>query len=311
VDWEKLIPEIVGFFFDGLAKFLNSSLDSAFDGLWTSGANVIGQTDLGMTWNFGPVHDQVLSIQTAARAVLVFALILLGLRGILGGIVSRQPNMLAEFINGVLVAVILVAAFPLLVPEIIRLTNQAATAVGRADLSPYLGTGGIRNSLVQAVLSVILLFFAIRLLVKAVWRIGFLAVLLPVGMLACALYAVPATRWMLGWWMRIWGGMLLAQIPSVMALTIGVQMFASGSGLSAFVYSIAFLQLATDLYSLIPFGRNDPSGSPWGGMSWPVPALVGAVAGPASGAAASVAGVGAAWPAGATRGFGTQTYGYH
>src|SRR5438132_9946737 len=93
-------------------------------------------------------------------------------------------------------------------------------------------------------------------------------------MAACALYALPQTRWMLGWWARMWGGMLLAQIPSVMALAIGGQLFAHGSGLGAFVYSIAFLQLATDLYSLIPFGSTGSTGPPFGSLSLPVPALL-------------------------------------
>jgi hypothetical protein len=312
VDWATLIPQIVAYFFDGLGQFLVDMLDSAFDGLWSSSANVIGQTDLAMTWSFGPVHDQVLSIQAASRAILVFALVLLGLRGILSGIVPRQPNMLAEFVNGVLVAVILVAVFPILVPELIRLTNQAATAVGNVDLTAYLATGGVENPLLQAILGIILLFFAFRLLIKAVWRIGFLAVLLPVGMLACALYAVPSLRWMLGWWARMWGGMLLAQIPSVMALTIGAQLFAHGSGLGAFVYSIAFMQLATDLYSILPFGSSRPGPTPWGGLPWRVPALLGMMGGPiGTGTSAAAAAAGAAWPAGATRGLGTQTYGYH
>jgi hypothetical protein len=311
VDWPTLIPQLVGYFFDGVGKFLDTTLESAFDGLWTSGANVLGQTDLAMTWSFGPVQDQVAGVQTAARAILVFALILLGLRGMLGGIVTRQPNLLAELINGVLLAVILVSAFPLLVPELIRLTNQAASAVGRADLSAYLATGGITSPLLKVVLFIILLFFAVRLLVKAVWRIGFLAVLLPVGMLACALYAVPSMRWLFGWWGRLWGGMLLAQVPSVMALTIGAQLFARGGGLGGFVYSIAFLQLATDLYSLIPYGRSDPAAAPWGGLSLPLPALLGALTGPAGGGVATAAAVTqGAWSGGATGGSGNHMYGY-
>jgi hypothetical protein len=308
VDWATLVPQLVEYFFDSVGQLFDKTLHSAFDALWGSGANVVGQTDLAMTWDFGPVHDQVLSVQTATRAILVFALILLGLRGMLSGIVSRQSNMLADFVNGVLMAVILVAAFPLLVPELVRLTNQAATAVGKADLSAYMSTGGVSSPMLQVILFAILLFFAIRLLVKCVWRIGFLAVLLPVGLLACALYAVPTMRWLLGWWARVWGGLLLAQIPSVMALTIGAQLFAHGTGLAGFVYSIAFLQLATDLYSLIPFGRSDPAPSPWGGMSWPIPAIVGALSGPAAGAAAASAVAGAVPATGRT--FGGTVYGY-
>lgn len=308
VDWATLIPQLVGYCFEGAGKFIDSTLHSAFDGLWNSGANVVGQTDLSMTWGFGPVHEQIVAVQDGARAVLMFALILLGLRGMLGSIVTRQPDLLAEFVNGFLGAVILVAAFPILVPRIIDLTNQAATAVGRADLAAYMSTGGSNDPLVEGVLFIILLFFAVRLLMKAVWRIGFLAVMLPVGMVACAWYALPQTRWMLGWWARMWGGMLLAQIPSVMALSIGAQLFAHGSGLGAFVYSIAFLQLATDIYSLLPFGSaGGYSTPPWGAISWPAPAVLGGALRAAGGVGAAV-GVGAAAARGASS--AAPTYGY-
>lgn len=287
VDWSQLIPQLIGLFFEGIGKYFNDVLHGTFDGLWGSGINVVGQTDLAMTWGFGPIHDQVLSVQNGARAVLLFALVLLGLKAMLGGIVAQHTNMLGEFVNGVLMAVILVAAFPLVIPLVIGLTNQAATAVGTADLSAYLSSPtSATNPIVQLILFVILLFFAIRLLMKSAWRIGFLAVLLPIGMAACALYAIPQTRWILGWWARLWGGMLIAQIPSVMALTIGAQLFAHGSGLGAFVYSIAFLQLATDLYSLIPFGHTGGGGGPpWGGVAGLARPLVGAAMGPAAAAA--------------------------
>ena len=257
VDWAQLVPQLVGLFFDAIGTFVMNVLRAAFDGVWASSANVVGQTDLAMTWNFGPIHDQVTSVQGAARAVLLFALVLLGLKSMLGGIVSSHRHTVAEFVNGVLMSVILVAAFPLVIPEVIGLTNAAATAVGKADLSSYVTPNLIPNPVLQAVLFIILLFFAARLLIKAIWRTGFLAVLLPFGLVACMLYAIPQTRWLLTWWARVWGGMLVAQIPSVLALTIGVQMFARGSGtVGSFFYSIAFLQLAYDLYGLIPFGHT-------------------------------------------------------
>jgi hypothetical protein len=310
IDWSNLIPQLVGYFFDAIGKFLHDSLHTAFDGVWASGANVVGQTDLGMTWGFGPVHDQVIGVQSAARIVLVFALIVVGLRGMLSGIVSGQPNLLTEFVNGVLAAVVMVAAFPLVIPQLIDFSNQAAAAVGRADLSAYLSDGGTGNPLLQAVLFVVLLFFGLRLLIKAVWRIGFLAIMLPVGMAACALYALPQTRWLLGWWARMWGGMLLAQIPSMMALSIGAQLFAHGSGPAAFVYSIAFLQLATDLYSLIPFGSIASTGSPWGSLSLPMPALLGGAARAAGGVGVAVGAVGSVAQSMTSATPGVGTYGY-
>jgi hypothetical protein len=80
--------------------------------------------------------------------------------------------------------------------------------------------------------------------------------------------------------------MLLAQVPSVMALTIGAQLFAYGGGLGAFVYSIAFLQLAHDLYELIPFGLARSSGAPWGSLPWRAPMAL-ALGGGAGAVAAS------------------------
>lgn len=275
VDWTQLVPQLVGLFFDAIAKVFGDTLHGAFDGLWSSGLNVVGHTDPAMTWGFGPVANQIASVQSAARAVLLFALVLLGLKSMLGGIVNSHRHTLDEFVNGVLMSVILVAAFPLVIPQLIELTNTATAVVGKADLTRYVQTGGVDNPLFQVVLFVILLFFGVRLLVKAVWRVMFLAVLLPIGMAACALYAIPQTRWLLTWWARTWGGMLLAQIPSVMALSIGVQLFAfGGSGLATFVYSIAALQLATDLYGLIPFGHASAQGAPWGNLPWRLPAAI-------------------------------------
>jgi len=313
VDWSTLIPQLVNYFFDAIARLVNDTLHSAFDGVWSSGANVVGQTDMAMTWGFGPVGEQVQAIQSAAKVVLVFALIVLGLRGMLSSIMPRQPEMLAEFINGVVASVIMVTAFPLLVPQVIDFTNQAANAVGRANLSGYLSTGSGGSPVIQAVLFVILLLFALRLLVKAVWRIGFLAVLLPVGIFACALYALPQARWILGWWVRVWGGMLLAQIPSVFALSIGSQLFAHGGGLGAFVYSIAFLQLATDLYSLIPFGSTASAGPPWA-LAWPAHVVLGegklAMGGVGGVAGGMAVAAGSVVAGAATTRVAGQTYGY-
>jgi hypothetical protein len=263
-----------------------------------------------MTWSFGPIADQVASVQSGARAILLFALVLLGLKSMLGGIASRHADVLGEFTNGVLAAVILLAAFPLVIPETIRLTNQAATAIGTADLGRYVVAGGISNPIVEAVLLIILLFFAVRLLMRAVWRIGLLAVLLPVGVAACALYAIPQTRWLLGWWARVWGGMLVAQLPSVLALSIGAQLFArAGSSLAAFVYSIAFLQLATDLYTLIPFGTVGHHGAPWGWLPWRLPLAAWGAGGTAA-AATSTTAAKFSWPAGATTESVASQYGY-
>lgn len=309
-DWTTLVPNLVGLFFGAIGDWLQKTEHSAFDGLWSGDHNVIAQTPLSMTWGFGAVQAQLADVQNAARAVLLFALILLGIKSMLGGLIRSHSDVLGELVNGVIASVILVAAFPLLVPLCIGLVNNAASAVaGGAALSSYVaaGAGGLQDPFFSGILFLILAFFAVRLLVKAVWRIGFLAVLLPVGLLACALYGIPQTRWLLSWWARTWGGMLAAQIPSVFALAVGLGLFlgGGGSGLGPFVYSIAFLQLATDLYSLIPFGHVGSSGAPWGALPMRfAPAFVGI------GGAAAATKTAAAWPAGATANHMAEMYGY-
>jgi hypothetical protein len=53
----------------------------------------------------------------------------------------------------------------------------------------------------------------------------------------------------------------------VFALSIGLALAANGRGLGSFVGASAFLQLATDMYQLIPFGSlGSGGGPPWGGL---------------------------------------------
>jgi hypothetical protein len=244
---------------------------------------------MGSTWNFGPIHDQVLQIQSGARAVLLLALVLLGLKAMLGGIVPRHSDVIGELVNGVLVSVIMVAAFPVLVPQLIDLTNQVATSVGTVDLSRYMSNGlGGQNPMVEAVLFIVLVFFALRLVFWAAWRIMVLAVLLPVGMFAAAAYALPFMRWLFIWWAKTWGGLLLAQIPSVLALTIGAQLFAHGNGLMAFMFSIAAMQVAVDIYKILPGAAGGNSGAPWNFLPLgPLAIRAGTPSGVAAGAAAT------------------------
>lgn len=270
VDWSQLIPQLVNLFFGAIGTWLQGTLHGAVDGLWSGDHNVVGTTPLDMTWSFGPVSAQLADVQSGARAVLLFAIVLLGLKAMLGGLVHSHSDVVGDLVDGVLASMILVAAFPLVIPLCIGLVNSAAAAVaGGAALSSYVSVvGGFNDPLTAGVLFLILAFFAVRLLIKAVWRIGFLAVLLPVGLAACALYGIPQTRWLLSWWARTWGGMLAAQIPSVFALAVGLGLFTGGGGggLGPFVFSIAFLQLATDLYTLIPFGYSGGGGTPWGAL---------------------------------------------
>jgi hypothetical protein len=286
VDWQTLIPQLAQYFLDGVGTAVDDTVHKTFDGVWGSSANIVGRTDMGSTWNLGPIHDQVVQVQDGFRAILLLALVLLGAKSMLDGIVPAHSDAVSEAMNGVLASVIMVAAFPVLVPQLIDVTNQAATAIATVDLSRFMSTGFGQSPLITAVLLIILVFFAARLVFWSAWRIIVLAVLLPVGMFAAAAYALPFMRWLFVWWSKTWGGLLLAQIPSVLALTIGAQLLAQGSVLLAFMFSIAAMQVAVDIYKILPGAASaGHSGSPF--PSLPIWNTVGRFGG--AGTAAAVA----------------------
>src|SRR5689334_23494104 len=80
VDWSTLIPQLVNYFFEAIGKLLNDTVHHSFDDVWRTGSSVLDSTDMAMTWGFAPISDQVQTIQGTARVILVFALIVLGLR---------------------------------------------------------------------------------------------------------------------------------------------------------------------------------------------------------------------------------------
>jgi hypothetical protein len=91
-----------------------------------------------------------------------FALVLLGLKSMLGSIVLVHGDVVGELVNGVIVSVVMLMTFPVLIPRLIEFVNEAAHAVGTADLSHCVFSPSFGPPIVQVVLFVILLFFAIR-----------------------------------------------------------------------------------------------------------------------------------------------------
>jgi hypothetical protein len=82
----------------------------------------------GISNRSGPVQED-------ARAILLLALILLGLKSMLGSILRSHADVVGELVNGVLVSVIMVDAFPVLVPDLIVVTNAMTSAIGEVSSS--------------------------------------------------------------------------------------------------------------------------------------------------------------------------------
>jgi hypothetical protein len=250
-DWSALLHTVVPDFFNEIGTFLHDQLHAAFDGAFTSNANVIGQTPMDLTWNMGPISANVQDVEAACRSVLLFAVILLATRTMLGSL-GQMPGVLREAADGLLPAVILLASFGTFVPLLIEQTNNASRAIGEADLSAYFNQmPNELNAFLQAMLLIVLIWELFRLLKKAFWRLGLLAVLLPVGPFCMVAWAIPPIRGLTYWWSRTWVGLLLSQIPSVLALSIGIAVMAYAGGILAFFVSLAFLELAVDLYDIV------------------------------------------------------------
>jgi hypothetical protein len=154
--------------------------------------------------------------------------------------------------NSLKITVILLASFGTFIPMAIERTNDATRAIGEGSLSSYVNQDPVgMNSFLLAILLIVLLWTLFRLVKKAFWRLGLLAVLLPIGPLCMVAWAIPPLRGLTYWWSRTWLGLLLSQIPSVLALTIGVAVMAYAVGILSFFVSLAFLELAVDLYDIV------------------------------------------------------------
>lgn len=251
IDWTALLHTVVPDFFNEIGTFLHDELHKAFDGAFTSNANVIGQTPMDFTWNMAGISGNVQDVENACRSVLLFAIILLGARTMLGCL-GQLPGVFREAADGILPAVILLTGFGTFIPMLIERTNDATRAIGEGGLASYVSQepAGI-GSFPLVILLIVLLWELFRLVKKAFWRLGLLAVLLPLGPFCMVAWAIPPLRGLTYWWSRTWIGLLLSQIPSVLALTIGVAIMAYAGGILAFFASLAFLELAVDLYDIV------------------------------------------------------------
>ena len=198
--------------------------------MWGSDANVFGHTDPNLVLG-GPIATYAQQAQAAALGIVVFAIVVLGLRAALSSFVPMSNHVATELVEGVAGALILAGAFVLLAPRLLGWLNDALHEIGDVDFSHMFqadATGP--NAFVFALLALVVLFFAGKLVVRVLYRTALLAILYPVGIVALLLRAIPQLRWVSGWWARLWFGWLVAQVPSAMALVIGVQLFAFGAG---------------------------------------------------------------------------------
>lgn len=293
----QALPNLIGGIGQAAGSNVQSATDKLWNALWTSGANVFTQTSAAQTINFGPIAGYTTEAQTAAYGIILFGVVLLGLRTMLSSFVPTKADTVGELIYGIATAMILAGALPVLMLRSLDVLNLALRQLAGVNLASSLPQSFGGDAIVSVVLGVLVVFYGVKFVIKSMKRLVVLAVLTPFGPIAMLLRAIPQTRWISGWWARTWGGLLVAQAPAALALTIGVQM-AAFSGVLGALWTVAFLGAAGDLLDLFGYGMIGGSGPGLlaAGMTaarvatgWAAASSVGAAASGATGLGGSVA----------------------
>jgi hypothetical protein len=255
----QALPDLVGGIGQSAGSNMHSATGNLWNGLWTSGANVFTQTNPAQTINFGPIVGYTSEAQTAAYGLVLFGVMLLGLRTMLSSFVPMQSDTVGELVYGIATAMMLAGALPVLMLRAVDVLNLALRQLGGVNLSSSLPQSIGNDPIVTVVLALLVVWYGIKFVIKSMKRLVVLAVLTPFGPIAMLLRCIPQTRWVSGWWARTWGGLLVAQAPAALALTIGVQL-ALFSGVLGVLWTVAFLGAASDLLDLFGHGMIGGSG---------------------------------------------------
>lgn len=242
-----------------IAAAFGGALRAAWDGIWNSGANLVGHTDPAWTIDFGPAgmlrHDGL----RALYGILFLAIVMLCVRSLVQAF-TGGGGVLDAAVEGVGTGLFLVVGYLIYLAPMVAALNRAADAIGRADLGDLLGGGLPADPLTLVILLLLLLvlIFGLRLLIRTAYRMGMLALLSGFGVIALPLRMLPFsfTRRISDVWVQQFHGWLWGQLPSIAALTIGVQMATRSGGVMALIFTIAFCQLAYDVYDICVYGMG-------------------------------------------------------
>src|SRR5713226_2628215 len=118
-----------------LEAALHNAAGAIWDAAWQSSANIVTQLPPDLTYNFGPYRAVASDPIPLAVGGATLALVLLGLRTLLGSMVGRD-HVITHMTGRLIPSVFLVLAYPFLVARGVQLLNAAAGAIGtRAAVS--------------------------------------------------------------------------------------------------------------------------------------------------------------------------------
>ncbi len=278
-----------------LEAALHNAAAAIWDAAWSSSANIVTQLPADLTYNapwYRAVASDPLPIAVGGATL---ALVLLGLRTLLGSMVGRD-HVITHVTGRLIPAVFLVLAYPVLIAQGVGLLNGAATALGQAAIGGGIADG-LKNVLVlalptpasmalllpYALLWLILIYYAVRLAIRLAYSLFRFLVALLFGPVALILWAIPQTEWVTWLWLRELLGWGTTPLLVTAALAMAIPLAGLHSGfLAGVVFSIAGLMAAYDLVGLLGVSHGGGGGmSPLGYMRM--------AAGAASGGGAGVA----------------------
>jgi hypothetical protein len=316
--WTSLLPNlpaVAGQVLTLLEDALRNAAQAIWNAAWGSSANIVTQLPADLTYNAIWYRSIATDPLPVAAGGATLALVLLGLRTLLGSMVGRD-HVITHVSGRLIPAVFLTLAYPVLIARGAGLINAAATALGSGAIGGGLASGlgtlltfqaPPQPSLLlpYALLWLLLIYYGVRLVIRLAYSVFRLLVALVFGPVALILYAIPQTEWVTWFWLRELVGWATTPLLVTACLAMAIPLASGRSGfLAAAVFGIAGLQAAYDLVGLLGHGGA-------GGRLFPftfATARMGAAAVTAGGAGAGVAA--ASIPAGTNMTHLADRFGY-
>jgi hypothetical protein len=268
--WSSLLPNLPALAGQVLALLedaLRNAAQAIWNAAWGSSANIVTQIPPDLTYNFGPYRAIATDSLPVAVGGATLAIVLLGLRTLLGSMVGRD-HVITHISGRLIPAVFLTLAYPVLIARGAGLLNSAATSLGSAaiggGLVSALGTlvtfqppPAVSLLLPYALLWLLLIYFGVRLLIRLAYSIFRLLVALLFGPVALILWAIPQTEWVTWLWLRDLLAWATTPLLVTACLALAIPLASGRDGfLAAAVFGIAGLMAAYDLVGLLGGARG-------------------------------------------------------
>lgn len=289
----KQLPDIGQAIWTPFTEWLTNGIQQSSVAIWDTSfvamSTLLFQMPTALTTNL-PAYQAI-----AANPVLIavggstLAVVMLGLRTILGAIVGRD-HVLTHITGRLIPATACAASYTFIVGWALGQINTLALAIGETALGNMMRFPGAPPNPfllpVYLLLWILLLWYGVKLLVRVAYGLLRFVVALLFGPAAIILWAIPQTEWVTSFWLREFIGWGLTPVFVATALAIAIPLALGQVGfIGAALFAIAGFKAAYDLVGL--FAMSKGSGGGGLGASPFALARLAAVAATGGGAAAA------------------------